>query len=350
MYIGLGIILLMVLVLPFVVKKVESNLEIFLFVMGILATIIAGELSTHLVFDILTNKLIYFITLAVLFAGLLFKVLQEKIKGLIAKILEKVPLRLFIFLVIVVLGLASSIITAIIAALLLVEIINTLPIKRKDKIHVIILACFSIGLGAVLTPIGEPLSTIVVSRLDADFWYLAKLLGFYIVPAIVLMGALGAAVVDIDKGQLEPGEIRSDEYSCVVEHDTYKEVFVRAFKIFLFIVALELLGAGFKPLIDTYVIHLDSKILYFINMISAVLDNATLAAAEISIKMHPIQIKTVLLGLLISGGMLIPGNIPNIISAHKLKINSKEWAKLGLPVGSALMLFYFIVIFVIQKG
>lgn len=82
-------------------------------------------------------------------------------------------------------------------------------------------------------------------------------------------------------------------------------------------------------------------------MISAVLDNATLAAAEISIKMTRIQIESVLMGLLISGGMLIPGNIPNIISAHKLKISSKEWAKIGLPVGSALMLLYFVIIFIL---
>ncbi len=29
--------------------------------------------------------------------------------------------------------------------------------------------------------------------------------------------------------------------------------------------------------------------------------------------------------------MLIPGNIPNIISAGKLGITSKEWARLGVP-------------------
>lgn len=83
------------------------------------------------------------------------------------------------------------------------------------------------------------------------------------------------------------------------------------------------------------------------NMISAILDNATLTAAEISLKMSTIQIQAVLMGLLISGGMLIPGNIPNIVSAHKLKINSKEWAKLGLPVDAGLMLVYYVVIFVI---
>jgi predicted cation transporter len=355
MFIGLAIVLLMVLTLPFVVKKVEHNLEIFLFIMGLSATIISGVLSTNLILEVFENKLIYFITFAVLIAGLIFKVLKERVKGIISNILKRVPLRVFVFLIIVILGLASSVITAIIAALLLVEIVNALPISRKDKVNIVILACFSIGLGAVLTPVGEPLSTIVVSKLNANFWYLANYLGIYIISGVVLMGILGAFMVKTDKVKVKDdfkdvNHVHDEDYYFLdpdIENETYGEVFIRAFKIFIFIFALELLGAGFKPIIDTYIINLDSRLLYFINMISAVLDNATLAAAEISIKMTSIQIESVLMGLLISGGMLIPGNIPNIISAHKLKINSKEWAKLGVPVGSALMLLYFVIIFIL---
>ena len=54
------------------------------------------------------------------------------------------------------------------------------------------------------------------------------------------------------------------------------------------------------------------------------------------------------MALLIAGGMLIPGNIPNIISANKLRITSKEWAKLGLPLGAVIMVVYFIVLFVLK--
>jgi predicted cation transporter len=85
-----------------------------------------------------------------------------------------------------------------------------------------------------------------------------------------------------------------------------------------------LLGDGFKPIILEYLIKVPSVALYWINMASAVLDNATLAAAEIGPVLNEFQIKSVLMGLLISGGMLIPGNIPNIISASKLGITSKE--------------------------
>jgi energy-coupling factor transporter ATP-binding protein EcfA2 len=51
--------------------------------------------------------------------------------------------------------------------------------------------------------------------------------------------------------------------------------------------------------------------------------------------------------LLVSGGMLIPGNIPNIISASKLKITSSEWAKLGIPLGLILLVIYYVILFVI---
>jgi predicted cation transporter len=131
------------------------------------------------------------------------------------------------------------------------------------------------------------------------------------------------------------------------EPDTIKGAVIRAIKIFFFVFALELLGTGFKPLIDTYVITMSNYVLYWLNMISAVLDNATLAAAEISNKMSAEQISAVLMGLLISGGMLIPGNIPNIISAGKLKIQSRDWARIGVPLGLIIMAVYFVVIFFI---
>jgi predicted cation transporter len=61
-----------------------------------------------------------------------------------------------------------------------------------------------------------------------------------------------------------------------------------------------------------------------------------------------LQIKSAILGLLIAGGMLIPGNIPNIICANKLRIKSSEWAKFGLPLGLAVMVGYFFLLIFIK--
>jgi predicted cation transporter len=59
-----------------------------------------------------------------------------------------------------------------------------------------------------------------------------------------------------------------------------------------------------------------------------------------------LQIEAALMGFLIAGGMLIPGNIPNIISAGKLGITNKEWARLGVPLGLVTMAVYFVIIFI----
>ncbi len=56
------------------------------------------------------------------------------------------------------------------------------------------------------------------------------------------------------------------------------------------------------------------------------------------------KIVFVLMGLLVSGGMLIPGNIPNIISASKLGIRSREWAAAAVPLGLVLMAGYFLLL------
>jgi len=345
MVIGLGVILLAVLALPFIFKKVEHNLELFLFIMGILATLVSGAWITHsggdtgrfnfeLLIKAVRSPLL--ITAAVFFAGMLFKLLFYRLQNGIEAVLKVVPIKVFLFIVVLVLGIASSVITAIIAALILVEIINVLKLERKQEIELAIIACFSIGLGAALTPMGEPLSTIAISKLGQDFWYLARLLGIYIIPGIVVLAGFASFYIKPNLG--EPTLTGSKK------PDSYQHVIVRALKVYLFVMALELLGEGFKPVIDIYVLGLDSKILYWLNMISAVLDNATLTAAEVSVKMTSVQVKSILIGLLISGGMLIPGNIPNIISAGKLKINSTEWARLGVPMGLVIMMIYFVIL------
>jgi predicted cation transporter len=59
----------------------------------------------------------------------------------------------------------------------------------------------------------------------------------------------------------------------------------------------------------------------------------------------PAQQRGVLMGLLISGGMLIPGNIPNIVAAGRLGISSREWARVGLVTGFPLMALCFGVLY-----
>lgn len=333
--IGLIAIFLIVLLGPFFNKKIEANLEIFLLAMGLASATISQAWTAAVIHEGLIAPIN--ITLAVLVAGILFHYLRPFIDRGMRRILVTVPLAAIVSLGITILALLSSVVSAIIAALLLVEFITMLPLHRHAEVNLTIVACFAIGLGAALTPLGEPLSTIVVSKLSdapyhANFWYLAKLLSFYIVPAVIVLGVAGIFLV-----HQSPEDTEKTLAAEPVE-ETLHEVFVRGLKVYVFVMALIFLGAGFKPLIDTYLIRLPSHILFWVNMVSAVLDNATLAAAEIGPSLGESQIKSALLGLLLAGGMLIPGNIPNIIAAHALKIRSSEWARLGVPLGILMMI------------
>ncbi|MEQ9730085.1 MAG: DUF1646 family protein [Candidatus Methanoperedens sp.] len=351
---GLFVIFLMVLLGPFLVKKIEHNLEAFLFSMGIFAVTLdtvllrvssndPGEILPNWNFRLVEKAIVdpIEITLAVLLAGLLFHYGRDKLKVFTDSILNKVPLKVFVFLVVIVLGLLSSIITAIIAALLLVEIITALKLNRKAKINLVIIACFAIGLGAALTPVGEPLATIVIkTKLQEDFWYLFYRIGKYIIPGVIALGIISMFFA----GKKQKAEVLAPED----EKETLKDVGIRAFKVYIFVMALVFLGIGFIPITEWYIKFLVPQMLYWVNTVSAILDNATLASAEITKSMSTLQLNSALMGLLIAGGMLIPGNIPNIIAANKLRITSKEWAKLGVPLGGGIMVAYFIILFALK--
>lgn len=359
--IGLLVIFILVLVLPFRVKCIEHNLEVFLFACGVAALTLSGFIaipgeqtgwSVAVVKEALISPL-YITSLfgipvgivqIVLLFGLLIYFFYHRLQEAILGLIDRVSLNWIVFLLIVVLGLVSSIISAILAAIILVEIVNALPVVRKAKVEIAVVSCFSIGLGAGLTPLGEPLTTIVVSKLSgapyhAGFTFLFDRLAIYIIPTVIALGLVGVALFS----RSHTGE---EKLVCRVERETIREILVRAGKVYLFIMALVFLGEGFKPIILEYVVAIPSAGLYWINIVSAVLDNATLAAAEINPVLSSQQITSALMGLLIAGGMLIPGNIPNIISACKLEISSSEWARIGLPLGMALMLVFFVILFV----
>jgi predicted cation transporter len=338
------IVLLIILALPLMVRQVEEQIELFLFIMGMLTVSMTKQWNGHLIKEMLLDPVK--ITIAVLIAGFIFMFFNELLAKQSSALLKKTGIRTFVFLFVVILGLISSIITAIVAALILTETIKHIKLPRKIEIKLVIITCFSIGMGAALTPIGEPLSTITIAKLqgppyNADFWFLFRLIWWYTIPVIIALGIVAISLVDENK---EVGfEIPK---SSNVEKETIKDVILRTGKVYIFIMGLVLLGKGFEPLITNYISKIPHYFLYWINIVSAVLDNATLAAAEIDPSMSLLQIKSAILGLIVAGGMLIPGNIPNIIVSNKLKIKSKEWAVFALPLGLGLMVMYFVIIMV----
>src|SRR3989339_286438 len=265
------LIVILVLTLPLLFKRIEEALEIFLLIMGLITLTITSQWSLHLIKEILLEPIK--ITITVFVAGILFNIIQKTIENNIGVIADKIGVKLFVFLLVVGLGFLSSIVTAIIAA-------------------------------------------------------------------IIFIGFIASKIAVIDK---EPKDIQKQE-----KHETLGNIFYRSLKVYVFVAGLVCLGVGLRPLIDLYLSNVSIYAIYWINITSAFLDNATLGAAEIGPALSLPQIKAAVLALIISGGMLIPGNIPNIITANKLGIGSKEWLKIGVPFGLVLLIVYFIIIVVIN--
>jgi predicted cation transporter len=406
--IGLFGLLAVVMIGPLLSSKIEHNLELFLFSIGVLAATVAWVWSEQLLLSAVLEPILKGIVPAVLIASLIFHYGKRYIQKGMERIQDKVPVKAIVFMIVVGLGLLSSIITAIIAALLLVELVQFLPLNRTNRVELVIIACFSIGLGAALTPMGEPLSTIAISKLqgdpfNADFFFLLRTLGIYIIPGIFFFGILGVIfvqgkrpkimqIISLPKNydpktggagllvNVMPKPLKCPWCKTKILHlsgdglvkctkcgkqfvhyhskskttkpkaerqrpEALSDVFGRVLKVYVFVIALIFLGGGMKVLVDRYFTQVPAMGLYWVNMISAVLDNATLAASEVGPALSLMQVKATLMALLVSGGMLIPGNIPNIISSQKLKIKSKEWARVGIPLGLVLMLFYFVWLF-----
>ena len=361
--IGLIIIALLVLILPFRVKWCEHNLELFFLIMGVLAVSVSalfghnlwtGQLIIEaLKASVMIGGIPIGIFQVVLIFGLLIHFFNKPFYRAVDSLVTKISVRFFVFLLIVILGIISSVISVIVSAVVLSEIAAALPFARTDRIKVVVAACFAIGLGAVLTPLGEPMSTILIQRLsgppyNAGFGWAISHFAVFVVPACFALGIFGALWIGTrnpPKTVTEaPNPPAADGRIATGYSETLRSVIIRSVKVFGFVSALVLLGAGLQPLIEWFLIRVPALALYWINLISAVLDNATLTAIEINAQMALPKIIAVVMGLLIAGGMLIPGNIPNIVAAGRLKISMKEWAKFGIPIGIVMMAVFFVIL------
>ena len=289
----------------------------------------------------------------VLIFGLLIHFFNKPFYRAVNSMVKKLSVRFCIFTLIVILGLVSSVISVIVSSVVLSEIVAALPLPRNDRIKLVVVACFAIGLGAVLTPLGEPMSTILVQRLSgppyyADFGWAISHFAIYVIPACFILGIFGAIWIGKKKDSkgTADDQTAANEPAVIEYSETLRSVIIRAVKVFGFVAALVLLGTGLQPLIAWFLIKVPALALYWINTISAVLDNATLTAIEINAQMVLPKIIAVVMGLLVAGGMLIPGNIPNIVAANRLRISMKEWAVWGVPIGMVLLIVFFVILLV----
>lgn len=325
-------ILALLLLGPLFSRRIEDNLEVYCFLLGLLAIGLAGSMNWNLATKALSEPIP--ISIAVIIAGILFQNTRRYLDRIVASMALRFSRPIVTALIVAVLALVSSIITSIVAALMLVEAFRSLRLPRAKLVRVTVVGCMAIGLGASLTPLGEPLSTIAVDLLNLEFFGLFSLLAPYVLPGIAACAVLDAFYTGGEYDLEEQSEDANDSLGVIA---------LRGIEVFAFIAGLVLLGEAYAPLASGYINELSAPALYWANIVGAALDNATVIAIEIHGMPLPLA-REVILSLLASGGMLIQGNIPNIIAAGALGIPSASWGRVGIPLGLAFLIVYFLTL------
>ncbi len=349
--------LCLLLVCPLVSKRIERSIEAFFLAVGIAVSLATGKLISggHPNLDLIGNALLAPVVMhesipigifqAVLALGLVFHYLGHKVYEGIDRLGKRVGIAALALMLTLALGLSSSVVTVIISSLIASQVMLALPASRTNKVVATIAMCYAIGIGGALTPIGEPLATIATQKLSGPPYhagplFLFNLLAVYVIPLVVVYSLISYLCLRRARAY-----VLSDESSARTYHaESLRNVIVRAVKVYAFVVALVLIGESYDVLVDRYFRHMSPDLLYAAGIISAVVDNATLTAAMIGPELNLAQIRMFLMSLLIAGGFLIPGNIPNIIASSVIGIGFREWARYALPMGLPVFAATFFVL------
>jgi predicted cation transporter len=322
---------------PILSHVVEEQIELYFLAIGLLAMTLAGawqwQVAHHAVFEPV------WITLAVIVAGVVFDHLRALMDRAMVRLRRRLAPRVLCAGAVFLIALLSSVITAIVAALMLVEIVGLLRLDGRARLRVTVAGCFAIGLGASLTPLGEPLSTLAADALGLGFTGLFRLLAPYVLPGMLacsIMAGLFASKVEGAREGAAPAVVLALAHL----RESFFNSCLRGLRVYVFVAALVLVSHAFADLALRYVPLLSREQLFWANTVSAVMDNATLVALEVH-SMSPARAREAIIALLVAGGMLVPGNIPNIVAAAALRIRAGGWAKIGLPMGLVLLGIYF---------
>ncbi len=337
----LSIVVANLLVWPLASRWVESHLEIFLLMVGAAAVTISGGWSVDFIYETLQYPVnVAFIVLVV---SVIFNNYSRYIFRVLFAFFRKLEPQYSFALLVFLLGITSSLVSVTVAALVLAEVLKVVNLERLSTVRITVFACYAIGLGAVLTPLAEPLGLIINNALTgaphfADFFFLMRHFFVWIAPAILLLSA-AAGYSARHAGTTMQMHIREDK-------ETYGSMLRRTWHIYMFVAALNLISAGLRPLAQSTITHLGGKVLFLANAVSVIIDNATLAAIEIVPTISMNDLIYMVIGLAAFGSMLVQGNLPNIVAAEKLGIKSREWASVAVPTGLVLMGAYFIILWI----
>jgi predicted cation transporter len=239
--IGLIPIIMVVLLGPIFVKKIEHNLEAFLFLMGACAVAISRSWHIGFVEEAVQEPVVIGIVLSVLVAGLIVHYFRPHfLRWINDLLLDEITMKVIFLEIVVVLGLSAVIISPILPFFVLVEVVNHLPLLRRTRASLMILASLSIFLGAALALVEEPYSTIAVTKMQgalpsANFLPL-ELQSLYI-PCILVLGLISMFLTAKNVNALET---QTSEAA-----PAFKSGAIWSARVCMFVGALLLVGLAF---------------------------------------------------------------------------------------------------------
>jgi len=240
--IGLVPIFVAVLLGPLLVPRIERNLEAFLFLAGVCAVAISRSWHISLVEEAVQEPIVIGIVLSVLAVGFIAHYHKPHFLRAVNDTLQDgITMKVIFLEIVVVSGLLAAIITPILPFFVLVELVNHLPLARRTRANITVLGSLSILLGAALTLVEGPSSTIAFTKmqgvLPSSEILPLELQSLYIILSIL---ALGLICVFFTGDNINAIKIQIPE-----KVNARRSIAVWSARVCMFAAALLLIGVAF---------------------------------------------------------------------------------------------------------
>ncbi len=219
---GLIVIFLVVLLGPLLIKRIERNLEAFLFLIGACAIVLSRSWHIDLVEEAVQEPVVIGILLSVLVAGLIVHYRRPHFLHGINDIL-------------------LDIITPIIPFFVLVEAVNYLSLPRGSRAIITALGCISIILGAALPYVEGLSSEIAVTKMQGELPS-AGILPLELQSLYILLIILVLGLISIFFSEEKVKAMEMQAFEGVAAH---KKMAIWGVRLFMFAGALLLVGVAF---------------------------------------------------------------------------------------------------------
>ncbi|MFH0851294.1 MAG: DUF1646 family protein [Candidatus Peregrinibacteria bacterium] len=276
----------------------------------------------------------------------------------------------FIFLV----GNLGSVSVVVMATFGGIFFVTLQKITHRNFTSCVVVFSAAIGISALLTTVGEPLSLFIARNLGEGTAYLLRTYTGIVLVNVSLLALLGgwlaarAPKLTETKEEAMVREVNEAETEVVAQREGGKEVTealmaVEVYeeeqhnlmhevdrllhstaKLYFFVIGLLLFGEGVKPIAAHVFSSLSPMAAFFGNAISAVADNALLGLLEVQKGMPQHVVFVLGLSLAFWGVGLVPGNVCNIVLKEKLEISFGTWAKAGVPLALLLAAVNFALV------